>query len=420
MRMQILKNIYFYKKTYKKNIKISKKHVIYAFLILFFIVFIFFNFMPSVLAGSQNEELERELTESVNEQLENINLDGLENILSNLAHTQQEIFNGNSVLEKLKELLTSEQGLEFENVFSSIINVLFDEIFNIIPILATICAIAVLSNLVGNLRTKNNEKSIGDLIHFVCYGIIIILVAGTLLAFFDMTKHTIQSLQTQMQVIFPILLTLMTAIGGTVSVGIYQPAMAILTSTVVGLFINIVLPIFICSFVFNVVGNLSNGIKLDKFSNFFSSAFKWIVGVIFTLFTTFITFQGISAGSYDGLSIKSAKYAIKNYVPFVGGYLSDGFNIIMSSSILIKNALGVVGLILLCATIIIPVIKIVLFGLGLKLASAIIEPVSDKRISNFVFSVGKLTNYLVAIILSISFMYLITIGLVMCTSNLIV
>ena len=296
----------------------------------------------------------------------------------------------------------------------------FDEILNLLPILATICAIAVISNLVGNLRTKNNEKSIGDLIHFVCYGIIIILISGTLLGFFDMTKQTIQSLQNQMQIIFPILLTLMTAIGGTVSVGIYQPAMAILSTTVVELFINIVLPIFICSFVFNIVGNLSTGIKLDKFAHFFSSAFKWIVGAIFTLFTTFITFQGISAGSYDGLSIKSAKYAIKNYVPFVGGYLSDGFNIIMSSSILIKNALGVVGLILLCATIIMPVLKIVLFGLGLKLVSAIIEPISDKRISNFIFNVGKSTNYLVAIIMSVAFMYLITIGLVMCTSNLIV
>lgn len=419
MNSQILKNVNLYKNFALKSKKISKKRYFLVFFLLFLIFLLFFP-VQNIYATQSSSDIESELTSVISSQLRDIDLSQLDEILSNLDNSGQSLFGSKTVLGKLNELLTSEQSFEFGSIFSFILSIVFEEIFNILPILATICAIAVTSNLVANLRVKNSEKSVGEIIHFVCFGIIIVLVSGTLLSFLDMTKQTLIILQSQMQIIFPILLTLITAVGGAVSVGIYQPAMAILTSSVVNIFVWIVLPIFICNFIFNIVGNLSDSIKLDKFTSFFSTSFKWIVGIIFSLFTTFLTFQGISAGSYDGLSVKSAKYAIKSYIPLVGGYLSDGFNLILSSSILIKNALGVVGLILLLSTIIIPFFKIVILGLGLKLVSAIIEPITDKKISNFIFGISKSTNYLVAIILSVSFMYLITIALVMCTSNVIV
>ena len=205
--------------------------------------------------------------------------------------------------------------------------------------------------------------------------------------------------------------------GGLFSVSVFHPLVAVLVSGVMQIFNYVVFPLFICAFIFTIVGNLSNNIKLDKFISFFKSSFRWVTGSIMTLFFTFLTIQGITAGSFDGVSVQTAKYAIKSYIPLVGGYLSDGFNLIMSSSILIKNALGVAGLLLLFATIIIPVIKIVIFGLGLKLASAVIEPLADSRTSNFIFTVSKTMGYLVATILCIAFMYLITVGLIIISGN---
>src|SRR5699024_3736126 len=126
-------------------------------------------------------------------------------------------------------------------------------------------------------------------------------------------------------------------IGGTVSVSVYQPAMALLTGTIINLFTMVLLPIFIFSTVFSVVSNLSNTIKLDKFTNFFNSLYKWLSGLIFTIFTAFLSVQGITAGSVDGISIRTAKYAIRSYIPILGSYLSDGMSIILASSNLIKN-----------------------------------------------------------------------------------
>ena len=57
--------------------------------------------------------------------------------------------------------------------------------------------------------------------------------------------------------------------------------------------------------------------------------------------------QGIAVGSFDSLSIRTTKYTIKSYVPVMGGYLSDGMDLILSSTILIKNSVGLVGVLLI-------------------------------------------------------------------------
>ena len=412
----MIKNIY-EKKLYTKLVKFSFKDI---FLILLAILVIILSVFTTLTTASDNstdlDEIEQELTETVEEQLSGIDLGEFQQILNGLNEQEQNIFGASSFYDKVSKLLSSDLSGN-QSIFQEILNILLDEILNFIPLLATICAIAILGSFISNLRVKTNDQSIADIVHFVCFGVIIVILSGAVLSLVGTTKNLLSSIQAQMQILFPILLTLLTSLGGIVSVSVFQPLVAVLVSGVMQIFNYIVFPLFICTFIFTIVGNLSSNLKLNKFISFFKSSFKWVTGSIMTLFFTFLTIQGITAGSFDGVSVQTAKYAIKSYVPIVGGYLSDGFNLIMSSSILIKNALGVAGLLLLFATVIIPVIKIVIFGLGLKLASAVIEPLTDSRISNFVFTVSKTMGYLVATILCISFMYLITVGLIIISGN---
>ena len=164
---------------------------------------------------------------------------------------------------------------------------------------------------------------------------------------------------------------------------------------------------------------MSNNVKLDKFVSFLQSTFKWVIGLCFTIFLGFVSIQGIMAGAVDGLSIRTAKYAIKSYIPIIGGYVSDGLSVIMASSVLIKNAIGSVGLFLLLASTISPVLNLVLFILALKFMAGIIEPIGDHKIANFVGEVSKSMTLLVALLVAVAFMYFILTGLIMCSANLI-
>ena len=364
------------------------------------------------------EEIEQELDENIDDQLNNIDFGELDNIFNNLDEEAKGLFNSTSFYDKVMAVLNGELSTDSSSFFQYIFNLFFDNLLKFVPLLALIVVVSILCSFVGQLSPTGKTSSINKVVYFACFGIIIVLLSTTLKDVITNSSNTILSIQKQMEVIFPILLVMLTSVGGVSTSATMQPMVGILSSGVIYLFNAFVLPIFVFSVVFTIVGNLSNEVKLDKFNKFFSSLFKWVIGGIFTIFLAIIAIKGLTASSIDGISIKTAKFALKTYIPILGGYLSDGFNLILASSMLIKNAVGGVGLLLFLLTIIAPIVNLVILSLGLKLVAAIIEPISDNKIPNFIYSVANLLTMLIVCLIAVAFMYLIVVGLFMLSGNI--
>lgn len=364
-----------------------------------------------------DEEIVEELEENVNSQLENLDFSSLDEVLKSFTNGQISIFGGKSFLDKVSALISGQYD-DSKPLWESIIDLFLNNILSLIPVLSLIIGVSILASMLQGIKPTTNGKSISNVINFVSYGVIIVLILSMLTKMLFETTNTILSIKSQMDAIFPILLTLLTAVGGSVSATIYQPAMVLLTNVISAFVTYVLMPIFIFSIVFSIISNLSSTVKLDKFSSFLNSSYKWLMGLVFTIFTAFLSLQGISASSVDGISIRTAKYAIKSYVPILGSYLSDGMGIILASSNLIKNAVGAAGLFLLLATIISPLLDLIVFMLALKLVAGIVEPLGNKQIANFVYSISKSLTLLISLIIALSFVYFIMIGLVMCSANI--
>ena len=358
-----------------------------------------------------------DLQKEAENQMQNLENNNLDDLLNNLGEKEKSIFENESFVDKIRKVISGENGYSFIDILSLPISLLVDNLYGIIPILAIVCAIAIMSSLLLQIRGKALNKPLGDIIHFATFAIIVVTVLTAVLELVKITSGTLDLLKKQMEICFPILLTLMASLGAGSSVAIYQPLVAILCGGIMYIFTNILLPIFSLSLIFGIIGNLTSSVKLNKFTKFLESSFKYIIGFTFTIFSAFLAISGIVAGSYDGVSIRATKFAVKSYIPIVGSYLADGFSMIMASSVLIKNAIGYSGLIVMFLTIISPVLKIVLFKLGLSLVGGIIESVADSRVTNFISNTAKSLTMLSSIILAFSFAYLVCTGLIMCTSN---
>ena len=410
----------------KKDKKLlRKKRRIFIIVFIIFIASFFGSFTidgyvlntPFVMAESEEESLKEELEIEIGEQLDDLDFSDLETYIDSLENSVKDMFSGGFV-SKVESLINGEY-ITGDSFLSSVFSLLWDGLLDFLPIIASIIAISILGGMVGNLKPSSGGKSIGNIVHFVTYGVVIVFLGATLVELIALTSKTLTSLKSLMDMIFPVLLTLLTAVGGSVSVGLYQPAIALLGNIFISLITYFLMPLFIFSIVFSIVGNLSNNVRLDKFVAFLQGTFKWSIGLLFTLFLGFITIQGISASAVDGLSIRTAKYTIKSYVPIVGGYVSDGLSIIMASSMLIKNAVGTAGLLLILFSVISPVISLILFMLSLRFMAGIIEPVGDRKTANFVSDISKSMSMLIALIVAVSFMYMVMTGLIMCSCNLI-
>ena len=375
--------------------------------------------MATFCAENTTVEISEDLNNSIIDELNEIDFSALNGVVEEFQNNSTNIFSIDNIKSKIYSIISGENAVSYSSFFASVFSIFVDLIVKYLPMLSLIVAIGVISNLLNGIKSKFNEKSTSGLIHFVCFLAVVVLTIGMISSISKTSVSSVNSMVSQMNAIFPILLTLMIGIGATASAGVFQPIVAIISTYVADFFTYLILPLFMVSFVFGIINNLSDNIKLDKFNSFISSLFKWCVGLIFTLFFAVFTIQGISAGTFDSLSIRTTKYTIKSYIPIMGGYLSDGMDLILSSTILIKNTVGLVGILMIISTIISPLIEIVVFSLLLKLVSAILQPMGNNKTSNFLMSTSKSITMLSSCIIAVGFMYLISVGLVMTTSNVV-
>jgi len=361
-------------------------------------------------AGAVSYGIKEDIEDTIDDQLKQIDLTDLENFAkSNNLNDKQ------SIKKMINKILNGELDISGGDFISELTGALLSEFFGFLPGIISIIVICVFTSIITGMRPGFMKNSTADIIHFVAYAAILLIVLITVFDFIMMTNELVTGMQTLMNIIYPVMLTLLTVLGGTVSAGTYAPLLTILSTVIVNLMTAVILPLFIACIIFTIVGNISNNVKLDKLRKFCSGTAAWILGLTFGLFITAITAYGIIGANIDTVSIKAAKFALSGYVPILGGYLSEGFSVIMAGSMLIKNALGLVSIILLTGYILVPVIKIVVFALVLKLCSGIIEPIADKRVSNMLSSLSGNLYLLVTIILGVGFLFFLSIMLMVMT-----
>ncbi len=395
----------------------KRKHLAAVILIALYLVTAAFSF-DSPQLNADNSEAEKDLGENVEEIVDNLDLAELEAYLAQLAESQKAVIGFGSIKNRIKAVINGNLSNDYGSFISYMASILGINVLSYLPVIAAVIAIAVAYNIMSSLRGKFASDSVQNIVYFACVSLLMVILFTQMFAMIGTVKQFVSDLQKQMSIFFPVLLTLMTAIGAGSSVAVYRPGVAILASGISELIIVFILPAFIISVVLTAVGNLSDGVKLGKLSDFFSGSSKWLLGTAFFLFSAFMAVQGITASVYDGVSIRTAKFAISKYVPIIGGYLSDGLNLVMSGSVLVKNALGTTAIVLLFVSVLPVIIQVLVLNLSLRFAGAVIEPFGDGRMSALVTNLGKNLTLLISIVLAIAFLYFVFLILIVCTGNL--
>lgn len=368
-------------------------------------------------SGGEDISAEEELRQNIEDLIANLDIAGLEDYLASLTEEQKEIFGGGDLKDRIASLISGDFKADYGNVFSAIAAAIFDGLDGLLATFCVICAIALLCGILSQFRSSFAEKSTAKLIFFVGYSAVLVLILTSLSVVIDDCFSTVDSMQKQMQAAFPVLLTLIATSGGSVSVAVYQPAVLFLSEIIVRIVSGIVFPLAVLICVLDMVGNMSDEIKLKNFSALAKSIIKWVLGISLTVFTVFLTVQGITSATYDGFSFRAAKYAIGNTVPIIGGFLSGGLDILIAGSVLVKNSLGSCCILLFAAVIAVPLIQLAVYNLFLKLSAAVTEPVGDNKITGFLSSLSSTVNYFTAGLLCVGFMYFMTLLLLICSSN---
>lgn len=373
-------------------------------------------------AMSRERESEMNIGEEIRriaeEQLDNLDIDRWDDFVKGLDSYQGDMFASINAKEMILNIISGKFDFDWREMLQTIGRTFFTEISLNLSLMAKIIAIAIITGILNNFKTNFSNASVGELAWIICYIMIVILIIQSITVILDVGKNAMDQMTSFMQILFPILLALLIGIGGIASSGILQPA-TVLLSGVTGIFLkNIMIPLIFLSAILVLVSNINENIKLERLSKLTKNICTWMLGIIFTIFIGVLSIQGILAASFDGISIRTTKYAIEAFVPVVGKMFSQTVDIIIGCSLMLKNAVGVVGLIVTIGICLFPTLKIISLMAVYKLCSALLEPISDKRIVTCLDGIGGILIILFITVVGIAIMFFMTIALLVGVGNI--
>lgn len=299
----------------------------------------------------------------------------------------------------------------------SILNLLGKETVSSLKIIVSIIVIIIIHSILQSVSEGLENKGISKIAYYVQYILIVTLIMTNFSDVISMVKDSISNLIGFSNSLIPLLMTLILTTGNITSVNVLQPVLLFII-TFIGNFINgIVIPITLVATALSIVSKISDRIQLDKLSKFFKSSVVWILGVVLTLFVGLVSLEGSLSSSVDGITAKTTKAAVSSFVPVVGKILGDAVDTVIGCTTILKNAVGIVGVVVIIGICIMPIIKLVLLMATYYIGSAICQPIADKKIIDLLSQMGDTFKILLAILCSVSVMIIIGTTLVMKISN---
>lgn len=307
--------------------------------------------------------------------------------------------------------------IDNKTILNSIINLFGKEVKNTLKILASILIIIIIHSIFKSISDNLQNTGITQITYYVQYILIVTIIMSNFVEITNMAVSAINNLVSFMYMLTPILITLLVTTGSIASANIVQPMILFVITFIGNMVSNIIMPVILVSTVFSIISNISSKIQIDKLSSFFKSGIVWGLGIMLTIFVGLLSLEGTLGSSIDGLTAKTAKAAVSNFIPVVGKVLGDSIDTVLGCASILKNAVGVVGVIIIVGICVIPIIKLATLTIIYNLASAICQPIADEKIVKLLEQIGGTFKVLLAIMCSISVMLMIGTTLVVKISN---
>jgi stage III sporulation protein AE len=137
------------------------------------------------------------------------------------------------------------------------------------------------------------------------------------------------------------------------------------------------------------------------------SVIIWGLGIVLTIFVGIVSLEGTIATTVDGITVKTAKFMFSNGVPVVGKLLGDSIDTILRSTVVLKDVVGIVGVIILLALLLTPIVKILIFLFMYNITSILIQPFAESRIVKSLEEVSEGIKIVLALVLTVNIMFII-------------
>lgn len=354
----------------------------------------------------------------IEQQAEDLQTDEIEGYWNDLLKQYGGYFPGGQPPSFMEMLLPGGEGLSLKTVAAGLLKYLFHEVLFNGKLLVTIVVITVFSMLLETLQSAFQKQSVSKVAFAISYVVLMIIAVNSFSVAIGYARSAIENMIHFMVAMVPVLLTLLASMGNVVSVSVMHPLIIFMIHTVGTLIYTMVFPLLFFSAVLHIVSSLTDRYKVTQLANLLRNIAIGLLGIFLTVFLGVISVQSATAAATDGITLKTAKYVTGNFVPVVGRMLSDATDTMMSASLLVKNTVGLAGVVILILLCAFPALKILALALIYNLSAAIMQPLGDSPIVACLQTIGKSMMFVFAALASVSLMFFLAITIIITAGNI--
>lgn len=307
--------------------------------------------------------------------------------------------------------------IDNNKLYKIIIKLLGKEVSSSLKILISILVIIVIHGILKAITDGLENNSVSQIIYFVQYILIVTLIMSNFSEIIKLVKDTANDLVGFINVLIPLLLTLMVYTGNITTSTVIEPIVLAISNFVGNIIADVLIPIVLIIVTFSIVSKVSERVQVEKLSKFLKSGVVWFLGIVLTVFVGVVSLEGTLSSSVDGVTAKTAKAAVSTVIPIVGKILGDVVDSVLGCGVILKNAVGFVGVIVILSICIMPIIKIGTLSIIYSLASAVVQPIADEKIVKLLDEMSGVFKLLLGILCALSVILIIGITMVVKISN---
>ncbi len=372
------------------------------FLLLFLCIFLW----TGGAARAQETEGEQAIDDLTDSYLDEMNLDEIQQNI-------QEMFPDIrfDLRKNILDLMQGKTPVSAESVKKLLLDAAVGELAGQKKIVTQILILAIAAAVFSNFVRVFEKNQISDIAFYMIY----LLLFAILMRAFGELNHTVQTNLEQilhfMKLLLPAYFVVASLAAGSVTaMGFYELTLAAI-SAAQWILSCAVLPAIRLYVLFMLINYLGREDYFSKLADLIRQVLVWILKTLPAVVIGVQTVQALLLPAVDALKNSVWKRAA-GALPVFGNTLNAVTETVLGTAVLLKNAVGVAGVILIALICLAPVIRLAVCAFLYKAVSAAIQPVSDKRITECVSGIGEGAVLLLRTMCATAVMFLITLAMV--------
>ena len=377
--------------------------------VLIFIVFLLF---PMTVQATQYEGTEDTSQEDVQKSLmEKFDFSEIDGMLAEIFPNEK--LNFRSVLSGL---ISGDLEISFSLIKQLVVDQFTYEIRNSRSGMIHILILVIIAAIFTNFSSVFKTTQVAEISFSMLYMFLITICLNNFRILIDAAVLNLERLLEFMKLLGPVyFFAVAFASGSSTSVTFYQLVLLLIFFVEI-LILNFLIPLTQIYLVIRILSELSPEIHLTKFAELIETIVSWTLKTLLAGVVGLNVMQGLLSPAIDAVK-RSLITKGSGAIPIIGDAIGGAAEDVLGTAVLIRNGIGVVGMIVCLVICLAPLIQMAVTALLYQVIAALIQPVSDKRMVDCVSSVADGSKMLLRIVFTTGVLFLLTIAVVATTTG---